>query len=65
MLPSQDEICAMELLMYLISYMRIYLEGKGKGKAIPLQAWIGPEDPRRLRPPDFKTIYSEGKVKIR
>jgi len=51
--------------MYLISYMRIYLEGKGKGKAIPLQAWIGPEDPRRLRPPDFKTIYSEGKVKIR
>ena len=27
-----------------------------KGKAIPLQAWTGPEGSRRLRPPDFKTI---------
>ena len=26
------------------------------GKAIPLQAWIGPEDSRALRLPDFKTI---------
>jgi hypothetical protein len=26
---------------------------KGKGKAIPLQAWTGPEGSRR---PDFKTI---------
>jgi hypothetical protein len=26
------------------------------GKAIPLQAWIGPEGSRRLRLPDFKTI---------
>jgi len=28
---------------------------KGKGKAIPLQAWTGPEGSRRLRLPDFKT----------
>jgi hypothetical protein len=27
-----------------------------KGKAIPLQAWTGPEGSRRLRVPDFKTI---------
>ena len=27
--------------------------GKGKGKAIPLQAWTGPEGSRRLRLPDF------------
>jgi hypothetical protein len=27
-----------------------------KGKAIPLQAWTSPEDSRRLRLPDFKTI---------
>jgi hypothetical protein len=27
-----------------------------KGKAIPLQAWTDPEDSRRLRIPDFKTI---------
>ena len=30
--------------------------GKGKGKAIPLQAWTGPEGSRRLRLPDFKTF---------
>jgi len=29
---------------------------EGKGKAIPLLAWTGPEGSRRLRPPDFKTI---------
>jgi len=29
---------------------------KGKGKAIPLQAWTGPEDSRRLRLTDFKTV---------
>jgi len=31
-------------------------KGKSKGKAIPLQAWTGPEGSRRLRLPDFKTI---------
>jgi hypothetical protein len=30
--------------------------GKGKGKAIPLQAWTGPEGFRRLRLPGFKTV---------
>jgi hypothetical protein len=29
---------------------------KGKVKAIPLQAWTGPEVSRRLKLPDFKTI---------
>jgi len=29
---------------------------QGKGKAIPLQAWTGPEGSRRLRLPDFKTV---------
>jgi hypothetical protein len=27
-----------------------------KGKAIPIEAWTGPEGPRSLRLPDFKTI---------
>ena len=27
-----------------------------KGKAIPLQAWTGPDGSRRMRFPDFKTI---------
>jgi hypothetical protein len=30
------------------------IKGKGKGKAIPLEAWRGPEGSRKLRPPDFK-----------
>jgi hypothetical protein len=29
---------------------------RDKGKAIPIQAWTGPEDSRRLKLPDFKTI---------
>jgi hypothetical protein len=29
---------------------------KVKGKAIPLQAWTGPEGSRRMRLLDFKTI---------
>jgi len=29
---------------------------KGKGKAIPLQAWTDPEGSRRLRLPDFQTV---------
>jgi hypothetical protein len=28
---------------------------KGKGKAIPLQAWTDPEGSRRSKLPDFKT----------
>jgi len=28
-----------------------------KRKAIPLQAWTGPEVSRRLRLPDFKTVW--------
>jgi len=34
---------------------------KGKGKAIPLQAWTGPEGSMRLRHPDFKA-HKVGKV---
>jgi hypothetical protein len=30
--------------------------GKGEGKTIPLQAWTGPEDSRRLRIPDSMTV---------
>jgi hypothetical protein len=33
---------------------------KGKGKAIPVQAWTGPEGSRWLRVPDFKTIDTLG-----
>jgi len=33
---------------------------EGKGKAVPLQAWTGPEDSRKLRLPDFMTTAQDG-----
>jgi len=32
----------------------LLLTFKGKGKAIPLQAWTGPESSRRMGLPDFQ-----------
>jgi len=32
----------------------------GKGKAVPLQAWSGPEGSRKLRLPEFMTTAQEG-----
>ena len=37
---------------FVCSWMRVTVIKK----AIPLQAWTGPEGSRRLRLPDFKTI---------
>jgi len=34
----------------------------GKGKAVPLQDWIGPEAYRKLRFPDFDVEYIYGFV---
>jgi len=39
-----------------ISYTHVTQHTNVYGKAIPLQAWAGPEGSRRLRLPDFKTI---------
>ena len=33
---------------------------KGKGKAVPFQAWSGPEGSRKLRLPDFMTTAQDG-----
>jgi len=33
---------------------------KGKGKAVPLQAWGGPESSRKLMFPDFMTTAQDG-----
>ena len=41
-------------VQFLVHYIRV--KGKGKSKAIPLQAWTGPEGSSRLRLPDFKAI---------
>jgi len=32
---------------------------RGKGKAVPLQAWSGPEGSRKLRFPDFMTTAQD------
>jgi hypothetical protein len=34
-----------------------------KGKAVPLQAWSGPEGSRKLRFPDFMTTAQDGFAK--
>jgi len=33
---------------------------EGKGKAVPLQAWSGPEGSRKLRFPDLMTTAQDG-----
>ena len=33
---------------------------RGKGKAVPLQAWSGPDGSRKLRFPDFVTTAQDG-----
>ena len=38
---------------------RLYSQD-GKGKAVPLQAWTGPEGSRKLRFPDFMTTAQNG-----
>ena len=37
-------------------------KGKGKGKAVPLQAWSGPNGSRKLRFPDFMTAQDGGRL---
>ena len=37
-----------------------FVIAKIKGKAVPLQAWSGPEGSRKLRFPDFMTMAQEG-----
>jgi len=45
------------LLKMFLRYQIFYkVKKKKKKKAIPLQAWTGPEDSRKLRLPDFKRI---------
>jgi len=43
-----------------ISYVKRGYNGSNKGKAVPLQAWSGPEGSRKLRFPDFMTTAKDG-----
>jgi len=48
-------------LCKIIHFLTVELcHGKGKGKAVPLQAWTGPEGSRKLRLPDFMTKAQDG-----
>jgi hypothetical protein len=40
--------------------LRYWHQGKGKGKAVPLQAWSGQEGSRKLRLPDYMTTAQDG-----
>ena len=44
--------------MYIVTNTTIFLIVKGK--AVPLQAWSGPEGSRKLRFPDFTTTAQDG-----
>ena len=50
-------LAAKKLRKCVIYYIRIY---RRKGKAVPLQAWTGPEGSRKLRFPDFVTTAQDG-----
>jgi hypothetical protein len=40
--------------------IKINADSKGKGKAVLLQAWSGPEVSRKLRFPDYMTTAQDG-----
>ena len=47
-------------MFFFHKLLSCYGKGKGKGKAVPLQAWSGPEGSRELRLPDFMTTAQDG-----
>jgi hypothetical protein len=44
----------------LVILSDVFIKGKGKGKAVPLQAWSGPEVSRKLMFSDFMTTAQDG-----
>jgi hypothetical protein len=50
------------LCVYVCIYVCVYvcIRMYGKGKAVPLQAWNGPEGSRKLKFPDFLTTAQYG-----
>jgi hypothetical protein len=60
--PSDTKYFVHYNLQFLCGVRRKYIgkEGTVKGKAVPLQAWSGPEDSRKLRFPDFMTTTQDG-----
>ena len=52
--------CALCITIYFRKICNLFGDTFGKGKAVPLQDWSGPEGSRKLRFPDFMTIAQEG-----
>jgi hypothetical protein len=50
-------------MVTIITFIRIQI--KKKGKAVPLQAWSGPEGSRKLRFPDYMTTAQGGGKVVR
>ena len=48
------------MLPYAIKFTNTHINMAKKGKAVPLQAWTGPEGSRKLRIPDFVTTAQDG-----
>jgi hypothetical protein len=46
----------LHLSLIIVTQIKLQPPACKKGKAIPLQAWTGPEGSRKLRLPDFKTV---------
>jgi len=59
---SGQDLAAVSLLPGKISSfgVTIYITEILNGKAVPLQAWSGPEDYRKLRLADFMTTAQDG-----
>jgi len=49
-------LTALDIVTHRTEPNSLFVINGYKGKAIPLQAWAGPEVSRRLKLPDFKTI---------
>jgi hypothetical protein len=60
--PSRDEVLHFSILGGYERGFGIFISkvGKGKGKAVLLQAWNGPEGSRKLRFPDYITTAQDG-----
>jgi len=62
-LPFTNSLIKNVCYLDVINSVRWYKNtrnGKGKGTAVPLQAWSGPEGSRKLRFPDFMTTAQDG-----
>ena len=52
--------CMLKIKLEASSYRPCKHVADVKGKAVPLQAWSGPEGSRKLRFPDFMTTAQDG-----